>query len=322
MMRLSFIVVTMVLFAGQCLAWEGPPVNAPELPDDFGGTAPKGAVVLFDGTDLSKWRSARTGEDAPWRLHDDESLEVVPGTGDLWSRDSFRDVRLHLEWWSPPGGVGQGGGNSGIKLQKRYEVQILNTPAEKDGLTDNEAGAIYGFFSPQHNASRGPGAWQSYDIWFRAPRFDGDTKTEDARITVYWNGTLVHDDVALPGVTGANRLKETTEPEAILLQDHGAPVRFRNIWLIKPPSIDIPAGPVPTFTFRVGERVSISPPPIKGVVDRFEISPAPPAGMSFDPTSGSLEGAPTEATDVRAYVVRAVNEAGAAELRVRIGVNP
>lgn len=297
-----------------------PPMESMPATLDHDGTAPDGATILFDGSDLERWRSARTGDDATWTLRAVEhAMEVEPGTGDVWSRDEFGDMRLHMEWWSPPGGQGQGGGNSGIKFQRRYEVQILNTPPDKWPLNDNEAGAIYSFFPPDSNASRGPGTWQSYDIWFRAPRFEGETKIADAELTVYWNGTRVHDRAALPGVTGANPLKETAEPDAILLQDHGARVRYRNIWIIEPPRFE--RSLAPPINLRVGHSVAIDAPICEGVVDRFEVEPALPRGLEIDPATGRLFGTATRPIESSDHVLRAINTAGESEIPITIGIS-
>eukprot|EP00913_Durusdinium_trenchii_P006239 g5851.t1 len=169
-------------------------------------------------------------------------IAVGEGSGDLVSTTEFADARLHVEWLSPPGGSGQMGGNSGIYLQGRYEIQVLNTPKGENPPAINEAGAIYNIKRPDANASAGPGAWQAYDIWFRAPRFKDGTKTEDARVSVYWNGVLIHDDVTLPHGTGSQRAIAERPAEGLSvqvgplrLQDHvsGAegPVRYRNVWI-------------------------------------------------------------------------------------------
>lgn len=179
----------------------------------------------------------------------------IAGTGDLVSNTSFGDARLHVEWLSPPGGEGQLAGNSGVYLQERYELQVLGTlAADKLGRPEqnDEAGSIYKVKTPDVNASAGPGQWQAYDIWFRAPRFDHGKKTSDARLTVYWNGVLVHNDVAVKSPTGASAAggedsSLSVQLGALRLQDHATKaegsVRYRNIWIAPlAPETYAPAG--------------------------------------------------------------------------------
>lgn len=170
------------------------------------------------------------------------------GTGDLVSNTVFGDCRLHVEWYCPAGGVGQLAANSGIYIQDRYEIQVLGTAG---GDPVHEAGAIYGVKAPDRNASTGPGTWQTYDIWFRAPRFADRVKQEAARMTVYWNHTLVHDDVAVPHPTGARRAGGESADRPIQLgrlrlQDHPSeaegPVRYRNVWIAPLEVLDYEAG--------------------------------------------------------------------------------
>ncbi|MFN0099383.1 MAG: DUF1080 domain-containing protein [Gemmatimonadaceae bacterium] len=204
-----------------------PPQRLPVAP-------PPGAIVLFNGGDLSWWKSG-DGDAAKWRVVDG-AFEVVPGTGDLRTRVGFGDVRLHLEWMSPapPKGEGQDRGNSGVYLQATYEVQVLDS-YRNDVYADGQAAAIYGQFPPRVNVTRPPGEWQSYDIEFRRPRFDSTgTSLSPARLTVWHNGVLVHDDVALLGPT-SHKVRDPYKAHAdelpIMLQDHGHPVRFRNVWV-------------------------------------------------------------------------------------------
>ncbi|MBW3553652.1 MAG: DUF1080 domain-containing protein [Gemmatimonadetes bacterium] len=199
---------------------------------------PSDAVVLFDGTDLSSWR-ADDGGPARWRVGGSGAggwFEVVPGTGSLVSAASFGDVQLHIEWASPRPvrSEGQDRGNSGVYLMDTYEVQVLDS-YENPTYADGQAAAFYGQHPPLMNATRPPGEWQSYDIVFRAPRFDAAGRvTRPARVTVLHNGVLVHDAVELTGPT-AHEDRPPYEAHAprlpISLQDHGAPVRYRNIWV-------------------------------------------------------------------------------------------
>ena len=185
-------------------------------------------VALFDGTDRSSFQHG-DGRMVEWPLVGDEAMEVC--CGDIRSKQAFQDFRLHVEFWLPelpPDVTGQDRANSGVYLQDRYEIQILDSYGD-DSPAANEAAAIYEQRAPDVNAARPPGTWQTYDITFRAARFDSaGTKTEDARVTVVWNGVTVHDDVALTGPTGGGAPEGPTAGP-IRLQDHGNAVRYRDI---------------------------------------------------------------------------------------------
>jgi hypothetical protein len=204
------------------------PAGAPVPP-------PSDAVVLFDGTSLSEWARQQDGGPAGWRVAEGY-MEVVGGAGSIATRRGFGDVQLHIEWMtpSPPSGEGQARGNSGVFLMSRYEIQVLDS-YRHDTYADGQAAAMYGQRPPMVNASRPPGEWQTYDIVFRRPRFGPDGAVlEPARVTVLHNGVLVHDHVAFLGRTAHQRRAEYEPHEDRLplsLQDHGDPVRFRNIWL-------------------------------------------------------------------------------------------
>lgn len=206
------------------------PVKRPAAND----RPPSDAVILFDGTDLSRWRAAGGGA-AGWRVIDGYA-EVVAQRGDIMTADAFGDVQLHIEWAAParPSGDGQGRGNSGVFLMGMYEVQILDSH-ENRTYADGQAAAIYGQHPPLVNASRPPGEWQEYDIIFRRPRFDASgALVRPARITMFHNGVLVHDDVELTGPTGHYArppYRAHADRLPIRLQDHGNPMRFRNIWV-------------------------------------------------------------------------------------------
>ena len=197
--------------------------------------APTGAIVLFDGSDLSQWLQVKGESPAQWVVRDGY-FEVKAGTGDLRTRDGFGDVELHVEWASPTParGAEQGRGNSGVYLMSKYELQVLDS-WENPTYADGMAGSIYGQFPPLVNAARKPGEWQSYDIVFRGPRFDSSgTLLRPATMTVRFNGVLVQDNVTLSGPTGHySRPPYAAHADKlpILLQDHGDPVRYRNIWL-------------------------------------------------------------------------------------------
>jgi len=205
------------------------------------GRAPADAVVLFDGHDLSRWRQ-QDGSPARWKLGHDY-FEVVPGTGYLYSRDAFGDCQLHVEFTEPDPARGedQDRGNSGVFLQGLYEVQVLDS-YRSPTYPDGQAAAVYGQFPPLVNASRAPGRWQSYDIIFHGPRFDAAGHlTRAARMSVLHNGVLVQDDVELTGPTGHHQRPPYAAGSGKLplaLQDHGNPVRYRNIWVRELPDSD------------------------------------------------------------------------------------
>lgn len=198
------------------------------------GRPPSDAIVLFDGKDLSKWQH-KDGSAAKWKV-ENGYFEVVPKTGQLYTRDSFGDCQLHVEFAepSPAKGEDQDRGNSGVFLHGLYEIQVLDSYQSKT-YADGQAAAVYGQFPPLVNASRPPGQWQTYDIVFHGPRFDAAGKLlHPARITVLHNGVLVQDNVEPTGPTGHHqRPPYVAGPEKLplSLQDHNHPVRYRNIWI-------------------------------------------------------------------------------------------
>ena len=189
------------------------------------------AEILFDGSDLSQW-SHKKVKKARWKILENGAMQVVPDTGSIISKKSFGDHRLHLEFRTPfmPDHREQNRGNSGVYLHGRYEVQVLDS----FGLEgrDNECGGIYKVSRPRVNACAPPAHWQTYDINFRAPRFDGKgEKTENARITVHHNGILIHEDLELPTFTGGPVAENEAPTGPLMLQDHHDLVQFRNIWV-------------------------------------------------------------------------------------------
>ncbi len=196
------------------------------------GPPPADAVVLFDGNDLSLWQS-ENGGNARWEVKQGEA--TVNGTGSIITRQAFGDCQLHLEWATPAEvkGEGQGRGNSGVIFQGRYELQILDSYQNKTYF-NGQAGALYSQYAPLVNVSRKPGEWQSYDVIFHAPRFDEHGKlVKPGTMTVLQNGILVQDHVEIKGLTAVQPAKYEPHPlkQALVLQDHGNPVRFRNIWI-------------------------------------------------------------------------------------------
>src|ERR1043166_7979611 len=199
------------------------------------GKPPSDALVLFDGNDISQW-AAMDGTPTKW-ITRDGYMECVRGSGYVRTLQNFGDCQLHIEWATPvpPRGEGQGRGNSGLFFGlDRYEVQVLDS-YESRTYADGSAGAIYGQYPPLVNASRPPGEWQFYDIIYTAPRFAPDGKVRSpVRLTVFHNGVLVQNNVRLTGPTSwLERAPYEPHPEKqpICLQDHGNPVRFRNIWV-------------------------------------------------------------------------------------------
>ena len=205
-----------------------------DLKDAKSTPAPKGAIVLFAGKDLGNWTKTNGKDEVKWTLRDGGVMEGVKGHGDIITKEKFDGkFKLHLEFRVPyePGGAGQGRGNSGVYVQGRYEVQILDSYGLKS--KNNDCGAIYEVAAPKENACKAPSVWQSYDIDFTAPKFENGKKTEPARMTVHHNGVIIHDDVPIPvDNTRAGLGGDPATPGPIMLQDHGHPVQFRNVWLL------------------------------------------------------------------------------------------
>jgi hypothetical protein len=199
-----------------------------------GTAAPSDAIVLFDGKDLSQWQHGN-GSAAKWSIAE-SAFTVVKGSGDLQTKRGFGDCQLHIEWRTPAQieGEGQGRGNSGVFLQGRYEVQVLDSYNNRT-YSNGQAASIYKQFIPLVNASRKAGEWQSYDIFFRAPQFaENGTVMKPAFVTVVHNGVLVQNHVELKGSTvfiGAPSYRKHNPKEPLMLQDHGNPVSYRNIWI-------------------------------------------------------------------------------------------
>lgn len=214
---------------------------------------PSDAIILFDGSDLSKWESApgyfpsiqgvpvylealqQSYDDAPWQV-EDGILTVIPQSGNIKTKQAFGDMHLHIEWRTPAEveSSGQGRGNSGVFLMGLYEIQVLDS-WQNETYSNGQAGAIYKQHSPMVNASRKPGEWQSYDIFFEAPYFDDNgTVIKAAYVTVLHNGVLIHHRLKLQGPTtyiGLSRYEVHPRKLPIGLQDHDDFVSFRNIWV-------------------------------------------------------------------------------------------
>jgi hypothetical protein len=196
------------------------------------GSPPSDAVVLFDGTNLSGWTSWK-GDAPGWKV-ENGYMEVVARSGDIRTAQEFGDCQLHLEWAAPAEvkGDSQGRGNSGVFMMGRYEIQVLDC-YDNPTYADGTASAIYGEFPPLVNPSRKPGEWQDYDIIWTAPRFSGEQLATPPYLTMLFNGVLVHNHRALIGPT-SHRKVVPWEAHPLVgplrLQDHGNPMRFRNIW--------------------------------------------------------------------------------------------
>lgn len=191
-------------------------------------------ISLFDGKTLEGWISSRSGSNALWEVKEGY-LEVVPGLGDIETKQHFNDFSLHIEFWIPylPEKQGQSRGNSGIFLQGRYEIQILDS-FENDTYPDGMCGALYKAAAPFFSMSTPPETWQAYDIDFFSPRVDSQGKViEKGRITVVHNGQVILENVEFEKGTGSAGKKQQGIPGPIRLQDHGSQVRFRNL-KIKP----------------------------------------------------------------------------------------
>ncbi|MCX6856777.1 MAG: DUF1080 domain-containing protein [Verrucomicrobia bacterium] len=200
------------------------------------GAPPSDAVILFGGQadEIAKWQADKTpAEPTKWEVKDGV-LQCVPGSGYIRSKEEFADCQLHIEWSAPSKveGNSQGRGNSGVFLMGQVEIQVLdnhNNPTYADGF----ASSIYGINPPMANALHAPGEWQTYDIVFRRPLFKDGQQIDPGYITVFVNGVLTQDHTPLEGGGGhKSRSKSRTFPDKgpLKLQDHGNPVRYRNIW--------------------------------------------------------------------------------------------
>lgn len=210
------------------------------LSPTLGQEPPEGAVVLFDGKNFDQWVYAQKNEGQPvqWKLLNG-AMEVVPGTPDIVSKQKFTDFELHVEFRTPfmPTVIGENRGNSGVYLQGRYEVQVLDSYGLEG--RDIECGGIYEVSRPRVNMCAPPMQWQTYDITFHAPRFDENgNKTGNARLTVLHNGVKIHDNIEIPEPTGSARDRvgeDVSQPGGISLQEHDSRVQYRNIWLVELP---------------------------------------------------------------------------------------
>jgi hypothetical protein len=237
----SFIICVYAVQAQKALRQGDPKLSEvwePEpkviTPGKSSADAPSDAIILFDGQSADAWAGKDNGA-VKWKV-ENGALTVVGGTGEIHTKQAFGDCQLHIEWRTPAEvkGDGQGRGNSGIFFMGRYELQVLDSYKNRT-YSNGQAGSIYKQLPPLVNASRGPGEWQTYDIIFTAPRFyeDGSIKSR-AQITVLHNGVLVQNNSTLWGSTqyiGIATYEKHGDKEPLVLQDHGNPTSFRNIWI-------------------------------------------------------------------------------------------
>ncbi len=190
-------------------------------------------IILFDGTNLDKWHT-RDGGRAPWRV-ENGVMTVVPHSGNIISYETYGDAMIHVEWMEPDmrERTGQDRGNSGVYIHGVYELKVLDSYGVEP-VQDDDCGGIYKMHAPLMNACRPPLEWQTYDILFRAPRFNASgVKIEDARATVLQNGLPVLNNVVMPRVTPSGSRDFEAAEGPLMLQDHCHPVSFRNIWIMK-----------------------------------------------------------------------------------------
>jgi hypothetical protein len=215
--------------------WE--PIIRKVTPGAQNNMPPSDAIVLFDGNNLNNFVSDRTGGFPEWKV-ENGAFTVTPKTGDIRTKQAFGDMQLHIEWSAPTviKGEGQGRGNSGIFLMSHYEVQVLDS-YESRTYSNGQAASIYKQHPPLVNAMKAPGEWNTYDIYFTAPKFNADGMlVSPARVTVVHNGILVQNNVEIKGPTeyiGIPNYKAHPNELPIKLQDHGDLVSFRNIWVRK-----------------------------------------------------------------------------------------
>ncbi|HDR51555.1 MAG TPA: DUF1080 domain-containing protein [Mariniphaga anaerophila] len=244
------IICVLLLFAafGVFAQTEGPMPMKPEMteiwdpevpvitPGETPMDAPSDAIVLFDGVDIGREWTNATGQEPEWKV-EDGCVTVVRGKGIIKTKRVFEDFQLHIEWRSPAEvkGTSQGRGNSGVFLQERYEVQILDNYNNRT-YRNGQAASVYKQQAPLVNACKPPGEWQTYDIIYTAPRFNDDgTYFTPPKVTVLHNGVLVQNNYSVRGPTEYIGIPEYNikkhGPGSIILQDHGDAVSFRNIWI-------------------------------------------------------------------------------------------
>lgn len=200
--------------------------NTPKAPSP---KPPPGATILFNGKDLSQWTDD-AGKACKWKIDDDGVMAITEGGGSAVSKLDFKAGHIHLEFNLPESGKGHG--NSGVYVHRLYELQIIDSFNKNPYKPGQQCGALYLVHNPIKQMCRKPGEWQTYDIQFRGAKLDADGKlVTPATFTVWHNGELIHKDRELSRGTGGAKNKKLVESGPILLQNHGAPVRFRNVWV-------------------------------------------------------------------------------------------
>lgn len=289
--------------------WKAHDLNRPQpkvvTPGKTSADAPSDAIVLFNGKDLTGW-TAGNGKPSKWKVVDGV-LESVRQAGPIFTEEEFGDCQLHVEFATPVNvkGNGQGRGNSGVYLMGEFEVQVLDS-FENETYADGGASALYGQHAPLVNASRGPGQWQTYDIVFRRPRFkENGELLSPARATVFHNGVLVQDSAEYFGPTNwlvHDAYKKGPTSGRLSLQDHGNPVRFKNIWIrrlaeTKPqppearPSIALTKTQMANYAGKFGNVTILEESGrlfAKTKGRKFAVVPHSPTEFSFERTAGLL----------------------------------
>ena len=238
MQKYLFIAIAAVVAAlFSCLAQNHSPLPQPRVvaPPETAGGASSDAIVLFDGKDASEWVH-KDGSPAKWPVQSG-AIVCSSGTGDIFSKHKLGSAQIHVEFAIPnmPAQHDQAKGNSGVYVQGRYEIQVLDS-FENPTYANGSCGALYGQYAPLVNVSRKPEQWQTYDIVFHAPKCNGSTVTAPGTLTLLQNGTLVQDPVAIKGPTPGANDQNVCESAPLRLQDHHHPdakttfMRFRNIW--------------------------------------------------------------------------------------------
>jgi hypothetical protein len=231
-------IVACLLVAGATFPAAAQDRNAPQprvVDPGKPGEPPSDAIVLFSGKDLSEWVH-RNGSPARWTLSNGEMV-CKSGTGDIVTKRQIGSAQIHVEFSTPnmPNAKDQARGNSGVYVQSRYEIQILDS-YQNPTYPNGSCGAVYGQYAPLVNVSRPPEQWQTYDVVFHAPQCGGGKVTEPGTMTIFQNGVLIQDHVALKGLTYGSVTSDPCAPAPLLLQDHFHPdvketfMRFRNIW--------------------------------------------------------------------------------------------